>query len=453
MSGRLPIQLLALMSLALGFAAYVRAPLAWDGAHHLFLITANRTTMIPEERHILALFQLPALLASRWVRDLDWITWIYSLSYCALPVAFVGFAFAVTRGSEVARRLRIWPLISLGLFGIWGQAYFISETQLLGMLAWPAFLHLLLDRSWRPFLWSVPLFFTHPGSAMFYVLFGVVSAIEPGRDAHRRHKVAAWWALALFQGMLAVSSPYSQRQTQYSVLWWSFKRSLWGWPLVGCIFALAFVALLVLERRSPRRALRIGLVAFAVLFGMSFVIWVPDLHSYLRSDYFRYFSVPFCILVMLACWIDHRLVGTKGESRFLPLIGGGFPVAVFCLGTVAMAIHWTRTSSAFRKSLDAAESNCIVASRISHGMLPFQESYLPAVSVLAQNNFSPRKVIVLDPLDCDASEFRKSVPFAPWDPRRSRNQSIGFWNFEKTGLPETAVHGARVAADSGSSGR
>src|SRR5579872_4730925 len=98
---------LALVVLALGFAAVVGAPLSFDGAFFLFRVLDKHQFAADHGRLINIALQMPVLVATHYTESLVALRALFSIAYVAVP--FIGLAVSWMVCKARRPSLFIWP--------------------------------------------------------------------------------------------------------------------------------------------------------------------------------------------------------------------------------------------------------------------------------------------------------------------------------------------------------
>ncbi len=429
------------MGLVLLVAGRTGLPLSWDGAGYLYDLLQQGNFQLPVPfRQAQVFFQWPVLLLRTWGLSVGALTVVYCLTYALIPLAVLhGCWWALPREKK---ELVIWPFLTLGIGTIWGQLYFISETSLAPLIAWPAVICAITKRH----LWSIPLtlafsFFLNPTSAAPLAMVGLVFIFD-GAPVPRRTSVAlggGCLALLLVRIML-VAPGYEESQTSWAMIKMSYFLSLHGKPLIGICLAFLLGALLVqhgVSRATTGRGVRLAAYSLAALIVLNLGLWVFGRTVWLDLSRFRIFSFLVHLGFYLLAWVHGRFLPAAPSSRRLLLHLGVFlPTLTFAGVVLVQGRDFWHDRAWLRSLLSETPRACIdyrelVASGKARFRI-FHSFYYSPVSILLQDTRTPPKVLLGYQHSCEDAEFTRRIPTGFG---RLEDRSEGQWfDLRTTGL-------------------
>ncbi len=422
--------LFALSLLASAVSAWNGAPLAWDGAYFLFKILDLRQPFAPPNRPIHEILQAPVLVAIGRTDDLAVLRAVFAASYTLVPVLGLAASWWVVRSRP---GLFVWPALSIALFALPGQLFYVSEGPIAVALFWPIVLALAAGSPLRVLpllaLLAAGVWTAHP---IAVVLFAAAAALALYVGVHdpRRRRLA--WAMAGVAGILSLTralqplSGYETESLTTQRLVDSFQVAIRGWPLVALVFAglaamLTFALPYVLPRTTGRfeRSLRLAPSILAGAAGLSLIPWARNPYVWAHALDFRFWAGPLALALMLvACVEAVRASATPGEARVAASRRWlATTVAATALLVVAVQSRsWAQETDVLRRALAQAPDPCVATSSLPWlAGSPMNHWATASLAILLQDR-SPHS-LALDGDGC--AQYRASgvFPLAPWDPR------------------------------------
>lgn len=354
--------LFLLITLSLGLAACVGAPLSFYGAFALFRVLDSRHFFASRGRAIDIALQVPVVTAMHFTDNLSVLRLIFCFSYAAVPLVGLAVSWLVCRSCRP--NLFIWPALSICLIGLPGQFSFASEALMAVSLLWPAMLTVLVCPGGSALalvaITSIAAVCAHPNAVAmlgFAIAVAILSAVRRPGSRGAEIGFAAFLGVLL---LIRISMPldhYERHLLGIPALLMSFKDSVWGWPLVGIAFTLATaVSLLVLPRWQNYAA---PLASLSVA-GVAFVAWASHPAAWTKFDDYRFWEPAFSVLLMAIATVDvlrpRATASRSSEPRgtLLPVVGGIF-LLVFCI----MSFIWNRASNRLLDDLGSFDHGCI----------------------------------------------------------------------------------------------
>lgn len=314
--------------------------------------------------------QMPMLALRGFVEDPVLLGAVFGIGYALIP------ALALCTSWLVVRRTRpdlvIWPLVSIGLVNLPGAAFVQSEALHVGSLVWPCLLAVATGQVRRNLWIVVPaaggMAIAHPLAVpLFAVLAGVaVIADRPGAARRERNMVASSFALLaiLLAGRyLLGATTYEAEAISLERLWWQFRASVAGAPLVLICAAYAIVTLFGLWRRVPRPLVVITSLAVLGVGGGLMVAWAGSGANWERALAYR----GWVVILVLPLIVGAVVSATRLKDQHAPQLRRVLAPAI---GTVTLivllvqGITWQGMLHRLAADLQAAPPGCVDAASL-----------------------------------------------------------------------------------------
>ena len=426
---------LGFFTVSLCLAAWFRLPLSWDGSAYLFdILNAGKLENRRSFRQSQMLFELPVYWLRASGASVNALSLTYSLTYALIPVGALAFSWWVLPAHR--KNLIVWPVLALGLGTVWGQIYFIAESILTPILAWPIVLSVIAGQRK---LWAagglIFLFFLSPASAFvflflaFVLCFDSVKRLPAGSDqglSTRKFSLifaALLVAFAILRLKLLEPGYESDQVTLQSYVR-SFWLSVYGLPLIGIGLSFAISFLLVRPAQNAKSALVNTMLFYglAILTLGNCLWWILDRADWLSPVRFRFFAVAVHLCFYIFAWATGSVAGAHAaEVKSSELKGLRLSLMlaalVFTLVIVAQCAAASHDITKLKTIFAAQKSSCVdhaqVASveaneefsslfehRFRGDFLIVHGNYVAAISILLQNTRVPKRVFLGWPLNC-----------------------------------------------------
>lgn len=414
-------------------AAWGGGVLAWDGAYYLFKALDDQAPFNPLGRRINVLLQAPLLWASAGgVDDLSILRRVFALPYALVPVVGLSLSWLVVRRRRPA--LFVWPALAVGLGLLPGLFFYTSEGPMIGSLAWPLLLGVLLGVP-RPGALGlgglvVVLWVTHPLFVVFATLSAGVALLRARLERSER-----LWLLPVAVGLLALAalkafvplSGYEAESLSLQRLRDAFEVAVRGWPLVSLAGTLAAAALTLAQpwlepAMGPRlsASTRYAPAALAVAAGVALVPWARNPYLWAHALDYRFWVGPITLGFMgAACleWLTRRAASSGAallSSRMATVAAvGAAMLLVLALQTRA----WGQQVATLSASLAERGERCVeLASLPVIGGSPLNHWGTTSLSLVLQGR-QPERVVMEVPEGCAALATRAGVRLGEWETR------------------------------------
>ena len=408
------VPVLAAIGLACAVAAFAGLPLAWDGSSYLFETLDHQTFFAPHGRFINWMLQLPVLAVSQFTDATPALVVTFSLSYAAVPVAALVAAWLVVK--DTCPALMVWPILSVGLATLPGQALFVSEALFVTQLLWAPLLAVLtrapLHRLPGP-VFAGLLTISHPFGLPVLAGLALTAAVM----RHWRWAALAVALTAVAATRLALThTSFESSSLSVDFARGQFDRAVAGIPLliVGCAAALGLL-LRPLERFGDARApVWNALIAAPLLVAAGAgIAWAVDTSTWRNALDYRTWALaaaaPFAGLAVIDAVSRSRRRASWVHMR----VSAGV-AAVFLAVVVTQSVAWATLRASVAREASERSGPCVdlASVRSAHGT-PLEFWALPAYSLLVQGR-TPQHVILAD---CDGWTDPSRLPLYPWADR------------------------------------
>lgn len=429
--------LLLVVAAALGAAAFLGLPLAWDGSYYLFNMLSSGGAFVPHQRLINAPLQAPALLASLFTHDPNLLQVAFGLGYAAVPFLALLACWWIVRRSTPA--LFIWPVIGIGLLGLPGQANMTSEAMLAVQLAWPIVMAIAVGLTRRNAGFAMgcaaAIIFTHP-IAVPLLGGGAVALIARGwwlRD--EREETWIWaagfcclTAFALFR-FLIFQDVYGDGQLSISMLRFQFESSIVGAPAVAlALSGVAMVAASAPAWIGVRRTFILmasTLIASLLVVGVgtALLAWAVDPQRWERALEFRgwylWLSLP-CMAVAFVEGTRLRAVAVNAQIALFRTWLALLIAAVMAVVLVVQGIAWAGVTGRLASDLRASPTACVSASSLSWTeSTPMHHWSITPLGMVLQGERP--LTLILDGSGCETADLSTGFPIGDFDRRTWSN--------------------------------
>lgn len=388
-------------------AALVGLPLSWDGSYFLVDLLDHGRPVILHGRAAMTVFQVPAAIGGHWVSNTTLLGIAFSIPYVLVPLIALWLSWRAVRATQPG--LIVWAAVAIGLVTLPGQAFFVSESQMVGQLLWPLLLGVLTGYRWNRVWLALSLVFLvllHPMTAPALGVVAVVALFVARRCPQRRAAaVSAAWvfgATAVVRQLLTLAGIDAEtpKLADYGHQWLS---AVSGAPLVMicCTTLAAGLVSVVLLRRPPseRTLLAVALAALGIG-AVAMLWWGADGHLWRSALDYRSFVVVFALPLVVAATIDAlgSPVARTGEHRLrskaVVLSGLAFSATL-----IAQSLGWAGMVQYARHDLARQTEPCVVRHVAEKDGTAMRHWANPSLVLLVQGR-SPKVVVVGEKAAC-----------------------------------------------------
>ena len=436
---------LALVVLALGFAAVVGAPLSFDGAFFLFRVLDKHQFAADHGRLINIALQMPVLVATRYTESLAALRALFSIAYVAVP--FIGLAVSWMVCKARRPSLFIWPAMSICIASLPGQFSFHSEAIMAVTLLWPAILAVLLGGSLLTLALvgvnSIAATASHPSASMI-LAFIVAVAIGSAIIRSETRRASLGFALTIGGLLLARSltrlDPYEGQALGVQTVILTFKNSVLGWPLAGIFFAIIAATSCLLPKR---RHARTYLIASLSLAGVALVAWSSLPANWAGCLDYRYWVAPVSLPFMAAATVETLWLRGSSElalenmrSLALPLIG-----IIFFLVLSLQSFQWWVVSHRLAADLMRSDSGCISRKTVASIQGSALDNWPVTVYAIEMQGREPRTLLLPNGLACKLFALSGDAILVDLTSFKVvRRHGDGWFDFERARLSSGKAH-------------
>ncbi len=427
---------LALMALTSACATYGSAALTWDGASLLFGFLDTQSVSLPHHRFSVALFQVPALWASKVTSNVRVVELVYCALYTSVPCVSAWASWLAVRATRP--RLVVFPLTWLCCGAVAGQLFFVTEALLAVNLAWPLLLVVVTGFSVGRLTWSalgvLLLFGLHPVSGPLLVLVAVSAVVCATAEQARRRELHAaasvLGALGAARIVMAFRDVYerSQADVQLADVWQSLHL-----PRAAVMAVTALPALVLTMQLAQRKArtLTFGLLLVALVVVLTALLpWAANVQAWRDELNFRFIAplaaLPFFVAALIALRVG-RPSAALGLDDQLVCLGG----ALVFVGVLSVQTRlWFGLRQRLESTLASSESRCVSMNDTPEAALTALRWWTtPSYALLIQGR-APRSLLLAGD-DCSREEHAEMIPVNPW---YQRQRDTGWFDLRRTGL-------------------
>jgi hypothetical protein len=439
----------ATIGVALLVAAFVQAPLAWDGSYVVFTTLDHQALYSSHGRYYHTVLTIPLLALSHITSDMAILRSAYVLTEAAAPLIALGLSWLVVR--KRASSLFLWPALSIGVATLPGQFAFDSEGFAAVQLFWPLILLLLLEDRPGSYIAIAALVFVqlmiYPIAIALLAIAALICVCIGAVDVPARRARVTLAIVFLVLGLVRFLLPWPEYDTQVLApdqflpnLVATFRYSVIGRPLLALGGAtLGGVLTVLAQRQLGTKRVPIGnltaALAMASVSGTALVLlpWAAEATSWASAEAFRFWALPASLpLITMAVLEGARSVrsGTTAELTRERLRVVQVAGLVFFLVLTMQGWSWRSLQRRLTDTLVEDSGRCVPASSLAWANgTPLSYWTLPYNSLVLQAR-SPATV-VLDDGGCAAPDFARRIRLAPWD---LRDRDKGWFDLRSTGV-------------------
>lgn len=386
-------------------AALVGLPLSWDGSYFLVDLLDHGRPVILHGRAAMTVFQVPAAIGGHWISDTTVLGILFGIPYVLVPLVALWLSWRAVRATQPG--LVVWAAVAIGLVTLPGQAFFVSESQMVGQLLWPLLLGVLTGHRWNRWglgLWLVFLVLLHPMTAPALGVVALVAVVVARqRPARRQAAIAAAWlygGTAVVRQVLTVAGVDAETPglADYGHQWlWAVN----GAPLVMicCVTVAAGLVSVVLLRRPATERTLLGVAFVALVVGaLVMARWGADDHLWRSALDYRSFVVVFALPLVVVATVDALGSSTAGGARLRAAAVTVCGLA-FSLTLVAQSLGWVGLVQYARDDLARQTEPCVVRHVAEKDGTALRHWANPSLALLVQGR-SPEVVVVGEEAAC-----------------------------------------------------
>jgi hypothetical protein len=367
---------LVLAAIALVVMGLFGQALPFDGAEYFLHVVDLHHFTNYFQRYSGSPFEVPTLFLSGHTSNLALLRSIFGLSYAVAPFGALLASWLVVRRRNPG--LMVWPVLGIGIVGLPGLLFPISESVIVAEWAWPLLLLTLVSLDGLSFIagivFSAFLFFLAANSLVVFVAVAVVAVIRAVLQPTMRSRLIVWTALMLLAAIVrdvAFHQDFAAHPTSLSLLGSEFQKGEFGLPFVAYLLAGAAGVLLLVVRQG-----RLDLTGWMeqlptiliVLAGICVAVYASQGALWYRANLDRDVMVLLELPFLALAVIDQLMPAPaqareaeRGRGRELGIRGPMILVTgvalVISLGL--WSASWSGQISLLRRQLAAATTYCV----------------------------------------------------------------------------------------------
>jgi hypothetical protein len=385
--------------MALMIAAVSNYPLAFDGSNYLLQLLNNQELFNPVYRYSNAIFQLPTLLASRFIDSLPVLRAIFSFSYStAVPISLL-----ITYSVLPKEKKSYWNFILFCLIGgtILEQGFWVTENLFATQLSWPFLILLLSDRltriQWIIFvILLIFLFIAHPATIVtmaFFMIFMAYKYYETP-DALGSGSVVKIIFVSTFIGLKLFD--YLFLKMTYAVYPGSFIRYLFPNPNDPVRICALYTPHLVAVSAQYFKKSFAYIVLSVLFFASTIYLSLSNLATPVNVHGDVVLSSILLMAVFAFLYSKNIAVSTKFThlSRAVALL--------FLIVISSLSLLWHNYVRSIHEFFYNSSVACIEFSKYREDYKPngFAGDWTGSVSLVSNDSRKLKKAILPEPIDC-----------------------------------------------------